>query len=212
MSSKRRQRHIGLLHPRLALTIALLPISAGLMAAWGAMAAETLGPRVAAFFFGVLFAIPTLTFYWGSLLIWWPTVYWTPEKRSMVGFWSGGLIFGLFVAALVVGEAEEPASIALLCLISGVGSGVAMGLTFAKLYAEPRAPEPEPIPCPACGANLRGQRGCRCKSCGKQFTLGELAAAHVVAQALGMLVEDELKTDTDAEQQNASERAVDVSR
>lgn len=156
--SKRRQRRIGLIHPRLAMTIALLPASAGLMGVWALLTVEHLADDFPALFFGVLFAVPTLTFYWGSVLIWSPSIYWTPDKRNVVAISSMALVVALILAAATVGDANGPQSFILPCLVAGVGSGVAVGVTFTKLYTAPRAPQPDPIPCPACGANLRGQR------------------------------------------------------
>lgn len=186
MSQSHRQR-IGLIHPRLAMTIALLPVSGSLGVIWATLAAQWLIDDSVHLFFGVLFGLPALVFYWGSLLIWWPTIHWTAGKFLAVVIGSLILIAGLAIGIIAIGEAEGPESVALLCLVAGVGSGVAMGVTHSILWTEPAALTPGSIPCPHCRADLRGQRDCRCPDCQQQFTLGELAAAKVVADAVGLV-------------------------
>jgi hypothetical protein len=185
--SQRHPQRIGLIHPRLAMTIALLPICVGLGVAWAGIAAEWLIDDDMHFFFAVLFSVPALVFYWGSLLIWWPTVDWTPGKFQAVLIASLILIVGLAIGVVAIGDASGPESIAILCLVSGIGSGVAMGVTHSILWTGPTRLTPRPIPCPQCGADLRGQRDCCCPACQQQFTLGELAGAKAVADALGLI-------------------------
>ncbi|MBN1511704.1 MAG: hypothetical protein JXB13_06795 [Phycisphaerae bacterium] len=175
------------LPPRLAATLALIPLSIGfIILSVFAIEFADLPEKVSVIlvFLGVL-----LSYYVPAQWIWWRTVIWTPRRRF--GVLATNLVFGLvLIVALATTFGHdswyEPWRFLFWSLLVTVGGGVALIIINAICYS-PHGKRPDRIvPCPSCGHNLSGAGACRCPACNSQFTLGELARSYVVAEALGL--------------------------
>lgn len=174
------------IRPRMVATLMLIPLSvAALILTYTALAfVDDWGLP---WLVGVVLAFftPVAVFHFGGLIIWWPTVAWTAKKRRAVYAISLGLIgviAGLMVAALFLTSSGDPyglvamlMGILLVPLIFVLGA-VATFLTSLVCYERRAAAgeEDQPVVCPKCQYDLRGQREARCPECGEAFTLGEL--------------------------------------
>ncbi len=186
-SPPHRRRQIGLLHPRLVATIALLPLTGGVLII-EAFICDWLRIDPDRPLTVLIFMTPMVCFNAGLLLIWWRTIKWTASRRLKVAAILLGLLALYTPAAAYLLMANDDDVGILLCLsVSFTGGAVAMVLISAVCWTPPGNPiTPRPVPCPQCGHDLRGQRSCRCGACGYQATLAELAASKAVADALGL--------------------------
>jgi hypothetical protein len=177
-----RERDRQNLHPRLARTIALVPLILGMMlgayvafafAISGALAPSvTSSPFYAYAALAIAVGAVPVIGYGGSLFIWWPTFRHHPRRRAValkvtiayLAALSPGLVLS-FVPGAGLGV--------LLSIVLGLlGCGVAVIVINRKLAAPSRVGGV--IPCLRCGYDMRGQQECRCPECGAQFTVGEL--------------------------------------
>lgn len=187
MSRDRDRRN---LHPRIARTIALVPILFGTaLASYFAIATALSGVFPAtrgsggagnAAIFGyacvaIAFAAVPVIGYGGGLCIWWPTFRHHPRCRVVL------LKFTIpYLALLALGMFLPLLSNVLLValgvlatnVLALIGCGVAVIVINRKLAAPSRGGGA--IPCPHCGYDMRGQHECRCPECGAQFAVGEL--------------------------------------
>jgi len=169
-------------HPRVAATFALIPLILGLeipiialgdfLERWlrnvfgGDPIANVLASTPVMLFPGVMLCL-------GCLVIWWPTVNWTPKRRlGLLGI-SLAFLLVLLLAATVPQLLRWRTDSAVLTLLSCsmIASGLALG-AMAWICHDPA--EPAKVACPSCGYDLRGQQECRYPECGEQFTVGEL--------------------------------------
>ncbi|MFO0838077.1 MAG: hypothetical protein U1D55_06075 [Phycisphaerae bacterium] len=172
-------------HPRIGATFALIPITFGVLLA--AYLAETLLSSI--FSLMPIFAItlsPPIVMVGGTLVIWGPSVRWTPRRRLktivLVGAYAAMLLLG---CAVTIWSSYSSASfgfdeilLTAATLIFGlIGGGVLIILLNRCWWAsavERRATAE--VRCPQCNYDLRGQTDCKCPECGYACTLGELAA------------------------------------
>jgi hypothetical protein len=172
---------IGPLHPRVVATFALIPITVAievvllgvvqrLLFSWWPL--TTAGWWLRGTFSIVVWIAPLIVFYAGGLIIWWPTVRWTAQRRQGVVITTCALILVLTLAGLTGFVDADLQFFVALPLASLLGGSIAL-ITVSRICWEPLRGR-EYIPCPHCGYDLRGQRECRCPECGSQFTVGQL--------------------------------------
>lgn len=181
------------LPPRLAATLALIPLSIGLIIlSVFAIGFANLPEKVS---FILFFLVVLLSYYVPAQWIWWRTVIWTPRRRF--GVVATNLVFGLVLAAafsLMVRDEfwSEPSTILLLSMFVTVGGAIALIIINTICYSPLGRESNRAVPCPRCGHNLRAAGACRCPACNSEFTLGELARSYVVADALGLTTTGEV--------------------
>jgi len=178
----------GNIHPRLATTMALIPITAGVEILCY-FAHLTWGWNFALFSFGgayvsqverlvsfasvaVAIITPPILVYVAPLAIWWSTVAWTPRRRR--GVWITTAVWMLLLAVAVVLAVVLEVLGILLALIVGTIGGVVCVLIALRICWSRGPINPGPVLCRNCSYDLRGQQSCRCPECGAQYTLGEL--------------------------------------
>lgn len=170
------------LHPRIARTIALVPILVGAMLCsyfaygmvWGMFAGSRPdNPALYAVAIAsvVLLAIPVIG-YGGSLYIWWPTFRHHSRRHAVVVKVTIAYLAVLSPGILLVFLANALLGILLTIVLALIGCGVAVIVINRKLAAPDHAGGA--VPCPHCAYDMRGQHECRCPECGAQFTVGEL--------------------------------------
>jgi hypothetical protein len=169
-------------HPRVAATFALIPLIVGLEIPVVALSDSLEGwlrnvfggdPIANVLAWAPVMLFPGVMLCLGCLVIWWPTVNWTPRR------WVRLLVISLLFALLLLLAGVVPrllgwrndSAILTLLATSLVASGLAL-FAMAQICHDPV--EPAKVACPSCGYDLRGQRECRCPECGRQFTVGEL--------------------------------------
>lgn len=172
-----RDRTIESLHPRVAATFALIPLTFGVVTASYLLLAEFW--QSAAYWVIVLGVVvgPAIVFYGGALLIWCRTVRWT--RRKVIGTVVNTIAFVASIAA--VGAAtglmlHAFAAFAFMLVASLLFGAVAL-VTLSWICWTPPAERETAgcVPCPKCGFDLRGQQNCRCPECGFVFQLGQIA-------------------------------------
>jgi hypothetical protein len=190
--ASRNTAHEPPLPPRLAATLALVPISVGVfILSLFVIPAADLPAGVSSF---LMFLVMLFSYYVPVQWIWWGTVTWTRRRRR--GVLATNLLFGLvLVAAFAVtipeGRWSDATALLLLSLLVTVGGAVALMIINGLCYSPPGREAGRVVPCPECGHDLRGAGACRCPACHRDFTLGELARSYGVAEALGLTTTSE---------------------
>lgn len=175
------------LPPRLAATLALIPLSIGLIILSAfAISFANLTDKTT---FLVAFLAVLLSYYVPAQWIWWRTVTWTPRRRW--GVLTTNALFSLVLATAFAWTARdeewsEPWAFLVLSFLVTVGGGVALIIINAICYSPLSRKLDRVVPCPNCQHNLSGLGACRCPACDSEFTLGELTRSYVVAEALGL--------------------------
>ncbi|MFN0137508.1 MAG: hypothetical protein ACKVS9_15495 [Phycisphaerae bacterium] len=172
-----RDRTIESLHPRVAATFALIPLTFGVVIGAYLLLSEywvSAGGWI--LLLGVVLG-PAFVFYGGSLLIWWPTVRWT--RRKLIGTLVTTLLYVLSIAAVGVPFgvlSGNPMSFVWMLVASLLFGPVAL-VTLSWICWTPLAEREAAgcVPCPKCGFDLRGQQECRCPECGFVFQVGQIA-------------------------------------
>ena len=183
------------LPPRLAATLALIPLSIGFVIL-SLFAIGSAGlPEEIAIVLGFLAVL--LSYYLPAQWIWWRTVTWT--NRRGWGVLATNLVFAAVLAkafgyAVREGGSTEPWAFLLLSSLVTVGGGVALIIINAICYSPLGGKPDRVVPCPNCQHDLSDAGACRCPACNSQFTLGELARSYVVAEALGLTAAGEVTT------------------
>jgi hypothetical protein len=185
----RTYRQVALLHPRLVLTLALMPFTIGAVAVWMLFATTVMDEDHPLVIAGV-FSMPLLVFYGGALLVWRKTIRWNVYRRQFPLGWFVTLGGAILLTAPLVVDASGPGGLLPIVLLSTIGVGVAFATTFHACWTPP-APRPaKPLPCPNCQHDLRNAGTCTCPACGQTFTLLALAQSAAVAEALGFHTDD----------------------
>jgi hypothetical protein len=160
-------------HPRVAATIALVPLIAGSVVPLlflGDFLERHVDDLLA---WSVTMLAPGLLFYLGYLLIWRRAIDWTPRRRlallGIISVYAVLLLLAVGLPQILRWRTDE--TLMTLLSTSLLAAGLATWAT-ARVCHDP--PDPTKVPCPSCGYDLRGQRECRCPECGEQYTLGEL--------------------------------------
>ncbi len=185
-----KQTRSGPLHPRLAISFLLLPLSLGVIGMlWAAatyLVSDLRLPAATVVFCAaaVLAALlPPGIAYVGGVLLWAPTVRWTRRRRPSMRL--------LHLAAAVTMAAGLGVTILssvfwlflVLFASSLILAGIALIVMNRICYDPPDVGDE--MPCPACGYDLRGQRECRCPECGRRYTVGELVNRSQLLDPLG---------------------------
>jgi hypothetical protein len=180
----------GSLHPRLAWTIAMIPITAGAGIAamlsaglvfTGAVPAG-LGRLVLWFVVSCTALGPLAAWY----LIWGRIVRWTPRTQNIAIVIAGAgtmlVTVSLFVLLL------QPGPGGWILVLAGAGVVATLGaLGLALVCRSPgRSGCIDEINCPCCGYDLRMQTTIRCPECGTSYTLAALLDADAEPPPIGL--------------------------
>lgn len=171
-----RDRTIESLHPRVAATFALIPLTFGIVTAAYFLVAEVW--QSAAFWVIACCVVlgPAVVFYGGALIIWCPTVRWT--RRKVIGTVVNTLAFVSSIAAVGGAAAlwlHVYAAFAFMLIASLLLGPVALLALSWICWTPPAEREAScSVPCPKCGFDLRAQQECRCPECGFTFLVGHI--------------------------------------
>jgi len=187
----RTARHptIGPLHPRLALTLALVPLSlGGLLLSFPLAILATEGLLIPAeVVFPLALLTPLAVFYFGSLWIWWSTVRWTARKRVLVLLVTLGLTVVVTIGLHIVWAVDEDAGFMVLMGAITIGGGLALIIINRICWTPPdSAGAMLRVPCPICGHDMRDASSCQCPACNGIFSLVQLVESTRVADAIGI--------------------------
>lgn len=155
----------GSLHPRLAASLAIIPLSLGLAAC--AISAISAGERMSVI--GGTFALHSMP-PMALALLWRRTIFRGPSaplRFMLLAALSGAPVVGCLIVLAGVWWMLPLVVFYAYFIVNAV---VMIFLTV--VCWRPRSPAD--LVCPACRYDMRGQRSCRCPECGAEFTVGEL--------------------------------------